>query len=288
MKTRQELSNLFHLKAGSGKFWNIWRTDWELPGKFFVYCYRYARFLLKVLFDDRDFDTLYSAMKKLRKSHSEVSSHELLAEEAYNTCLRLCELELPCLQLDSSLQQLSLSNIDDLPTKLYQAIIHHHTEYGLHEGESQEKSDYMAHLGRCHNNGPTNELPALHWLRYIQDLQKERDFARPHLEKLREWNMNWLYKLVHLLGFIKSTSSEDATSTSSPSRSIVDLSQETSRLLQLLDSQKRSSRTNQFSASQSQPLSQPSSQNVYPSHSQESNGEDSIDGITNLSIINQS
>jgi hypothetical protein len=282
MKTRQELSNLFHLKAGSGKFWNIWRTDWELPGKFFVYCYRYAQFLLGVLFDDHDYDTLYSVMKKLRKSHSEVSSHELLAEEAYSACLRLCELELPCLQIDSSLQQFSLSHIDELPTKLSQAIAHYQAGYGNYDGEDvHEKSDSFVHLGRNNNTGSISELSALRWLRHIQDLQKERDFARPHLDKLREWNMKWLYELACFLGLIKTISSEDLATSSSPSRSIIDLSQETSRLLQLLDLQKRPSKANQFPISQSQPLSQPSSQNVYHFHSQESNGEDSIDTIAN-------
>jgi hypothetical protein len=229
-KTRQELSNLFHLKSGSGKFWNIWRIDWELPGKFSVYCRRYARFLL---------ENLYYVMRKFRKSSSEVLGYEHLVKEAYDTCLQLCALEMTPTH-DFTLH-LPYIDSDDLSTKLYTIISHSIWEPPETPPSSQEKSNLTTYdiVG-------WHALPWWCWIQRIQALQKEKDFARPHLEVFKEWTAFALYSLAKQFQCLPMRNiPEDGKATN-----IFDLYHETNRLNTLIEAQKRLQKTNSTTTSQ--------------------------------------
>jgi hypothetical protein len=108
------------------------------------------------------------------------------------------------------------------------------------DNNSQEKPNAMI-------NSALNDLALLRVMRRIQDLQKERDFARPHLEKLKEWTAISLYSLANQFNCIQIVSRDEGKFTS-----ISDLNSEAARLHNLFDVHRRSQKTNHASASQSQ------------------------------------
>ncbi len=79
---KEELLSLFSLKSTSKNVLNIWKPDYERPGKHFVYVYDYIKFLVVLLKKTDDLSLLLTLFKKLRRFQTGVINHNELWEFA--------------------------------------------------------------------------------------------------------------------------------------------------------------------------------------------------------------
>ena len=68
---KRELQQLVSLKVTTTKFWNVWRTEYDLPGKFFLYAKRIILLMIRALEEIRDGDGLMVVLKRVRRASND-------------------------------------------------------------------------------------------------------------------------------------------------------------------------------------------------------------------------
>lgn len=86
-----EMESVMSVKSAHKNLVNIWKPDFERPGKHFVYTYQYVMFYLDLLFCKRDFNSIGRVCKKIRRFGSGMAYVNKATEHAlmlYTQCTR--------------------------------------------------------------------------------------------------------------------------------------------------------------------------------------------------------
>ncbi|KAI8060297.1 hypothetical protein BC940DRAFT_160374 [Gongronella butleri] len=93
-KAKDELLQLFTLKATNKGVVNIWKPDLERPGKHFVYVTQYILFLVDLARATHDAETLKNLCRKLRKSSHLVFDDKATFQSALHAYVEVCSYDL--------------------------------------------------------------------------------------------------------------------------------------------------------------------------------------------------
>ncbi|TPX35253.1 hypothetical protein SmJEL517_g02284 [Synchytrium microbalum] len=83
---RAEISILFAVKSKS--YINFWRSEFERPGKHYVYAEKYTIFFIQLLDETEDYETLLLLAKKIRKADDTLLTWNKVFALAFNACLK--------------------------------------------------------------------------------------------------------------------------------------------------------------------------------------------------------
>lgn len=111
----EEMDSLISAKSINKNLVNIWKPDFERPGKHFIYTYQYLVLYLDLLFAIKDFNTTGLVIKKLRRFGSGTVNVNELLERAINVYTQSAKIKLQ-LQDKSYVEQI-------LPTLNYQEFL---------------------------------------------------------------------------------------------------------------------------------------------------------------------
>ena len=75
-EARAEVETLFTAKGSASNLLNIWRPEFERPGRHFVYTQRYTAFYIDILFTQRDMEAIKNLMRRMRKAMQNVLHHK--------------------------------------------------------------------------------------------------------------------------------------------------------------------------------------------------------------------
>jgi hypothetical protein len=84
---------------------------------------------------------------------------------------------------------------DDWSTTLCRRLLPDRTNVGAGDDATTRNPSSLARLGE-EGVDVRHSASSLHWMRHIQDLQREKELARPHLDELREWTAIWFHELI--------------------------------------------------------------------------------------------
>ncbi|CAI1525246.1 hypothetical protein SEUBUCD646_0J03310 [Saccharomyces eubayanus] len=111
----KEMDSLISAKSVNKNLVNIWKPDFERPGKHFIYTYQYLVLYLDLLFAMKDFNTTGLVIKKLRRFGSGTVNINELLERAISVYTQSAKIKLQ-LQDKSYVEQI-------LPTLDYQDFL---------------------------------------------------------------------------------------------------------------------------------------------------------------------
>ena len=111
----KEMDSLISAKSVNKNLVNIWKPDFERPGKHFIYTYQYLVLYLDLLFAMKDFNTTGLVIKKLRRFGSGTVNINELLERAISVYTQSAKIKLQ-LQDKSYVEQI-------LPTLDYQNFL---------------------------------------------------------------------------------------------------------------------------------------------------------------------
>lgn len=86
-----EMGGVMSIKSAHKNLVNIWKPDFERPGKHFVYTYQYVIFYLDILFSKKDYNSIGLVCKKIRRFGSGMAYVNKASEHAvmlYTQCVR--------------------------------------------------------------------------------------------------------------------------------------------------------------------------------------------------------
>ncbi|KAG4304406.1 hypothetical protein PORY_002116 [Pneumocystis oryctolagi] len=86
---KDELETLFSIRTFGKAVINIWRPDFERPGRHFYYAKKYTLYLIKLLEETNDRDGLKILLKRLRKASSSIYHHRYVWDKLCNIYLNL-------------------------------------------------------------------------------------------------------------------------------------------------------------------------------------------------------
>ncbi|KTW26179.1 hypothetical protein T552_03070 [Pneumocystis carinii B80] len=120
---KDELETLFSIKSLGKSLINIWRPDFERPGRHFYYAEKYTLYFIKLLDETNDRDGLKHLLKRLRKASSSIYHHRQVWERLCSVYLNLIRQNSSILTCPTIVWNITLLNFNFIASKLEEQLL---------------------------------------------------------------------------------------------------------------------------------------------------------------------